>query len=93
MILQEQYYEDLLDCINSTPDTVFWRGRINKRLILKDQDLLDRMWTVYQKMIENGVDNNYAYAFTLEEVLDIPLQRWESVFHKYIEGRHSEFYG
>lgn len=93
MILQEQYYEDLLDCINSTPDTVFWRGFVNKQTLLKNKELLDRLWAEYQKMIENGVDENYAYAFTLEEVLDIPLFRWEDAFHKYIEGRHSEFYG
>ncbi len=93
MILQEQYYEDLLDCINSTPDTVLWRKLVNKKKLLKDEKLLDRLWTEYQKMIENGVDENYAYAFALEEVLDIPLSRWENIFHRYIEGRHSEFYG
>ena len=93
MILQEQYYEDLVECINSTPDTVFWRGFQNKQTLLKNAELLDKMWTTYQKFIEQGVDDNYAYAFTLEEDLDIPLHRWEDIFHKYIEGRHAEFYG
>ena len=93
MILQETYYDDLLDCINSTPDTVFWRRRLNKKLILQDHDLIDKLWTEYQSQIEKGVDANYAYAFTLENILHIQLSKWEPIFHKYIENMHSELYG
>ena len=93
MILQEQYYEDLVDCIHSTPETVFWRGFVNKNTLLKNKELLDKMWTTYQTKIESGIDANYAYAYTLEEDLDIPLFKWEDIFHKCIEGRYSEFYG
>ena len=93
MILHENYYEDLLEYLRNTPDTVFWMGLRSRKEIMKDKKLLDRMWTEYQKQIELGVDANYAYAFTVEEVLGIPLQRWKNLFDLYIIEQHTEFYG
>ena len=93
MILHDEYYDQLKEHIHNTPDFVFWMRMLSKKEILKNEALMKRMWTEYQKNIEQDVDTNYAYAFTLEEILNIPLRKWEKEFHLYIDSTYNDLYG
>ena len=93
MTLYDEHYEDLLNYIHNTPDSVFWMGMKSRTEIMKDKKLLDKLWTEYERQLEFGVDAEYAYAYTLEEVLNVPLRKWEPDFEKYILLPFNELYG
>lgn len=72
MILNECYRDDLVDFINKTDDAVFASVGKSSQDILNDPDLMDRLWTCYQKDVEEyECDDEYAFADSLKEVLNI----------------------
>lgn len=68
MILRKEYRDDLCEWIEATPDEVF----VKKEDILADEAVMDRLWTVYQKDIEEyECAAWWAYQDSLKEVLGI----------------------
>lgn len=72
MLLRNEYKEDLKERIRETPDDVFEAEGLSKEQILADEEIIDRLWTVYQKdMEEYECEEWWAYQDSLNEVLGI----------------------
>lgn len=73
MIMESRYLFDLKEHIRDTSSSVFVVKNLTAAKILGDPDLMDRLWTTYQKSVEEyDVDEDYAYRDALYEVLGIP---------------------
>ena len=74
MLLKRYYLDELKDRIRETDDAVFEAAGIKKEALLTDEGLMDRLWTFYQKNVEEyGCDEDFSYGDALKEVLNIEL--------------------
>lgn len=74
MILRESYRQDLVADIKELPDDLFTNVGTSKSAVLSDDDVVERLWGLYQKSIEEyDVDPGYALRDALFEVLGIPM--------------------
>lgn len=72
MIMQEGFLYDLKEHIRNTPEQVFQDAGLSQETVLGDGEKLDRLWTLYQKSVEEyGCDPWYAYGDALKTVYDI----------------------
>ena len=77
MIMHQEYRDDLKDYIRDMPDAVFDCNSLglSKEVVLSDKDLMDKLWTSYQKSVEEyDCDPGYAFRDTMHEILGIPEQ-------------------
>lgn len=75
MILRQSFLDDLKDHIQATPDEIFEERGVRKLDLLANKNLMDRLWTEYQKSVEEyDVDPDYAYRDALSEILNIQLE-------------------
>ncbi len=78
MILDTSYKNDLIDHIHAVPDRFLDDHGISRTNLLTNQALMDRLWTIYQKDIqEYDVDADYAIKDAFHEVLGIPTGDWD----------------
>lgn len=80
MIMRPEYLDELKDRIQNCPDpSVFNTGSdpdLTVGLLLADDELLEQLWTVFQKNIEDyDVDPDYAFVDACHEILGIPEER------------------
>lgn len=74
MIMQQSYKEDLIEHIQDTNEQVFLTVGLTRQDILNDENLMERLWALYQKSIEDyDVDADFAYRDALKDVLNITL--------------------
>lgn len=74
MILKEYYRDDLIERINNTDEAVFASVGWSRNAVLDTPDVMDQLWTCYQKDVEEyECDEEYAFADSLKEVLNIDL--------------------
>lgn len=67
MIMNESYKEDLIEQLREIPAAAFRQRPLDD--ILADADLLDALWVVYQKDVEEyDCDPDYAARDALMEV-------------------------
>lgn len=72
MLLRNEYKEDLKSWIRETPDGVFLTEGLAKEQVLADEEIIDRLWVVYQKDIEDyECDEWWAYQDSLNEIFGI----------------------
>lgn len=77
MIMYKEYLYDLMDYIRDMPDALFDCNSmgLSKETVLSDKDLMDKLWTSYQKSVEEyDCDPGYAFRDTMHEILGIPEQ-------------------
>jgi len=76
MLLFKSFREELIEKISDVDPAVFIKGcGKGKADILKDGNLVDQMWAVYQKDIEDyDMDAAEAFQDTLKDVLGIPAE-------------------
>lgn len=77
MIMYKEYLYDLMDYIRDMPDALFDCNSmgLSKEAVLSDKDLMDKLWTSYQKSVEEyDCDPGYAFRDTMHELLGIPEQ-------------------
>lgn len=77
MIMYKEYLYDLMDYIRDMPDALFDCNSmgLSKEAVLSDKDLMDKLWTSYQKSVEEyDCDPGYAFRDTMHEILGIPEQ-------------------
>lgn len=73
MLLYPSFREDLVEQIENSDPALFESYGKSKKDILADKDLIDCMWGVYQKDIEDySLEAPDAFRDTLEDVLGIP---------------------
>lgn len=74
MIMRQSYKDDLIDHIQDTNEQVFLSVGLTRQDVLNNENLMERLWALYQKAIEDyDVDANYAYKDALKDVLNITL--------------------
>lgn len=74
MIMRQSYRDDLKDRILDTNEQVFLAIGLTRKDILNDDSLMERLWALYQKSIEDyDVDRDFAYQDALKDVLNINL--------------------
>ena len=74
MIMHQSYRDDLKDHILDTNEQVFRSVGLTRQDILNDDSLMERLWALYQKSIEEyDVDADFAYQDALKDVLNITL--------------------
>lgn len=73
MLLYKSFRDELVEQIQAVDLVLFKDCEKSKDAVLADNDLIDRMWRVYQKDIEEyGLDALEALRDTLEVTLGIP---------------------
>ncbi len=76
MILRNEYKEDLKEFIRDTDESVFAAKGLTADEILGDADLMDRLWCIYQKSVEEyDVAPDYAYRGALFGACGIPMPK------------------
>lgn len=74
MILDPSFRDDLMDYINQEPDVSFTLAGQNKQAVLNDDDVMTRLWTVYQKNIqEYDWQASDAYADAMADILGVEI--------------------
>lgn len=72
MIMKNSYGEDILSYVKSLPDSLLHRRGMSKEALLADNSVVDRLWTCYQKDVEEyDCDEGWALADAVFEVLGI----------------------
>ena len=67
MILKEYYRDDLIERINNTDEAVFASVGWSRNAVLDTPDVMDQLWTCYQKDVEEyECDEEYAFADSLK---------------------------
>lgn len=73
MLLFRSFRDDLVERLQDSSASLFDGCGKSKEDVLADNDLIDQMWGVYQKDIEDyDIPAPDAFRDTLEEVLHIP---------------------
>jgi len=73
MLLYQSFREELVEQIEGSDPALFESCKKTKEEVLADKDLIDWMWCVYQKDIEEyRMDARDAFRDTLKDVLHIP---------------------
>lgn len=74
MLLRNEYKEELKERIRETPDEIFLAKGLTKEQILAEEGIMDQLWIVYQKDIEDyECDEWWAYQDSLNEILGITV--------------------
>lgn len=74
MLLYEGFRDDLVEMIEDSDPALFKNCKKTKDAVLTDKELIDRMWGIYQKNIEDyGLSASEAFQDALEEVLEIQV--------------------
>ncbi len=74
MIMRQWYLDDLKEHIRSTAPAIFVAAGTSADAILADKDVLERLWMLYQKSIEDyDCDAAFSYRDALNEVFGIPI--------------------
>lgn len=74
MIMHQSYRDDLKDHILDTNEQVFLSVGLTRQNILNDDSLMERLWALYQKSIEEyDVDADFAYRDAMKDVLNITI--------------------
>ena len=69
MIMKQWYLDDLKEHIRSTAPAVFASAHTSADAILADEEVLEQLWVLYQKSIEDyDCDEEYSYRDALNEV-------------------------
>ena len=81
MIMRTEYRDELKDRLLNLPDPdVIGMGsdpNLTVPTLLADDALMERLWSVYQKDIEDyDVDPDYALVDACHEILGIPEERF-----------------
>lgn len=72
MLLFQSFRDDLIDHIKNTPDDIFFFLKTSRAAILGDSGVLDYMWGLYQKNIEDyGLSAEDSYRDVLANVFGI----------------------
>lgn len=71
MIMKKEYLEDIKEYIQDIPETLC----PDKRGIFQNPELMDALWTEYQKNVEYGCDEEWALDEAMEEVMKITVPR------------------
>lgn len=70
MILKVEYRDEILDFVREIPEEKFHNKHMKKEQILTNPEIIDNLWTCYQKEVEEyGCDPEFALHDTLYEVL------------------------
>lgn len=78
MIMHQSYRDDLKDHILDTNEQVFLSVGLTRQNILNDDSLMERLWALYQKSIEDyDVDADFAYRDAMKDVLNITIDNKE----------------
>lgn len=77
MILDVSYKEDMIEQIRQINESAIpakTKSLFNKAVLLKDEELIERLWPLYQKSVqEYDVDPDYAILDALEELTHMPF--------------------
>lgn len=77
MLLYQSFREDLVEHIRQEPDESFEKAGTAKEAILSNDQILDNLWALYQKSIEEyNVDPFYAYGDAMAEIR-IRVKGWK----------------
>lgn len=77
MILRQEYLDDFKDRLDDEPETTFAGLSVTKSDIPKDDDLMTRLWAVYQKNIEEyDCDAEWSFCDAVHEVLGVKNPAW-----------------
>lgn len=72
MILYPSFKDDLKEWLTNEPEETFRKIGRTRDEILKDDDVMDRLWGLYQKSIEEyDVDADYAYGDAMRDVFGV----------------------
>lgn len=72
MIMKQYYLDDLKEHILSTSPAVFASVGTSADAIMTDEDVLEQLWMLYQKSIEDyDCDEVFSYWDALKEVFGI----------------------
>lgn len=72
MIMNDSYLFDLREQIENVPEDIFLSTGYSKKDILNNQQLMEHMWAIYQKSIEEYYTTpENAFAEALEDTLHI----------------------
>lgn len=79
MIMQNEYLDDIIDHLRNMVDDDFTRRGTTRQAVLGNQNILDRLWTVYQKDVEDyDCDRDFALDDAVNEVLSpLPMREYE----------------
>lgn len=74
MILQKEYMDEIKEYIENLPDAEFQKNGLEKTQVLQNRDLMEQLWTIYQKEVEDyDCDKDFAKPDAVHEVLGICL--------------------
>ena len=74
MILQNEYMDEIKEYIENLPDAEFQKNGLEKTQVLQNRDLMEQLWTIYQKEVEDyDCDKDFAKPDAVREVLGICL--------------------
>lgn len=74
MILKHKYKDDVLERIREAPDSLFADHGVTREEALADNDLIERLWAVYQKNVED-YDGEMSFKDVFDSVFRMPLAR------------------
>lgn len=73
MIMKKEYKADLIEHVRETSQQVFALQDMTRSDVLHNHEIMDRLWYLYQKAIEDyDADPEDAYLSALESVVGIP---------------------
>lgn len=67
MILSEEYLYEMKEHIKEMQEGYFTRRGLTKEAVLSDTDTMERLWTIYQKDVE---DYDCDRAFSLDDAMN-----------------------
>ena len=73
MIMKKEYLEDVREKIENMPPSIFENLGLKKPDILADSETMERLWTIYQKNVEDyDCEPHFAARDAVREVLGAP---------------------
>lgn len=78
MIMRREFRDDLRDAILDEPAETFGDSELTPERVVADDDLMERLWVVYQKDVEEyDCDPAWSVHDALHEVLGLNPPGWE----------------
>ena len=74
MLMKNEYLDDLKEMLREEPESTFARGNTTREAVLADQDIMERLWTCYQKDVDDyDCDSTWSFQDAMHEVLGIEM--------------------
>lgn len=74
MIMKQYYLDELKDRLQNTNESVFHLRGTTKQRVLSDNRLLEKMWTIFQKNIEEyDCDEDWSYQDAFDSMLPVKI--------------------